>query len=105
MNIHFLENKFIVLTITDNGSNLVKAFKEFGYDIQAHMTDDVDLDDEVIAVDECDENNEQAIFLPRHLRCVSHTLSLIATTDFSNAIKNSSVNRLHNGAIGKRTAL
>lgn len=55
-------------------------------------------------MDEDDESNEQAIFL-HHLRCASHTLSLIATTDFSNAVKNASVNILHNGAIGKCTAL
>lgn len=60
---------------------------------------------QVIAEDEDDRSNEQTIFLPHHLRCASHTLSLIATTDFSKAVKNSSINRLHNGAIGKCTTL
>jgi len=35
----------IVSIVTDNGSNFVKAFKEFGYDIQ-DMRDDIDYDDE-----------------------------------------------------------
>jgi len=33
--------------------------------------------------------------------CSSYTLSQIATTYFSKAVKNSSVNRLHKGAIAK----
>jgi len=41
------------------------------------------------------------MLLPRHLRCASHTLSLIATSDFMKAIKSLPVNRLHLGAMEK----
>jgi len=48
---------------------------------------------------------DQIILLPHHLRCASHTLSLIATSDFEirilKAIKSLPVNRLHLAAIEK----
>jgi hypothetical protein len=44
---------------------------------------------------------DQIMLLPRHLRCASHTLSLIATSDFMKAIKSLPVNRLHVAAIEK----
>lgn len=35
------------------------------------------------------ERNEDAdILLPQHLHCASHTLSLLATTNFQNILKN-----------------
>lgn len=55
--------------------------------------------------DDVSKFNGQAIFLPYDLRCASHTLSLVSTTDFSKSVENSSVNRLHNEAMGKCTTL
>ena len=72
----------IVSVVTDNGSNFVKAFKEYGV-----TPETVDRDQE-------NDNNEpeeqllnisdildEGVVLPRHKRCASHTLSLVATTD------------------------
>jgi hypothetical protein len=60
---------------------------------------------EILIEDDDPNKDEQTVFLPHHLRCASHTLSLIATTDLTKILKSSSINRLHNGAIGKCTTL
>lgn len=65
-------------TVTDNGSNFVKAFKEYGIDIQSQ--------NEEISQDVIPPFEETGV-LPPHIRCCSHTLSLIATVDIANAIK------------------
>lgn len=44
--------------------------------------------------------------LPHHLRCASHTLSLLGTTDFNRAItKSKSISRTHHPALAKCTTL
>jgi len=68
----------ITCIVTDNGSNFVKAFKEYGvnFDVEEEKSEE----DEVIVA----ENMEIFIppsLLPCHQRCASHTLSLVATTD------------------------
>lgn len=45
------------------------------------------------------------LILPNHLRCASHTLNLLATTDFNNIIKGTALTRLHHPAFGKCTTL
>jgi len=50
-------------------------------------------------------NNNNNLVLPQHLRCASHTLNLLATTDFHNALKNSTASRIHYSLFGKCTAL
>ncbi|XP_046400621.1 uncharacterized protein LOC124166944 [Ischnura elegans] len=45
------------------------------------------------------------IILPHHLRCASHTLNLLATTDLQNALKGSSVDRIHYPALAKCSTL
>ena len=57
----------ITATVTDNGSNFVKAFKEFGVE----NDNDEDVPESV-----------DVPHLPKHIRCASHTLNLLATTDF-----------------------
>lgn len=45
------------------------------------------------------------IVLPRHLRCASHTLSLIATTDFNYILKGTPASRINHSVMGKCTTL
>lgn len=49
--------------------------------------------------------NNNNFLLPHHLRCASHTLNLLATTDFFNALKGSTASRIHYSVFGKCTAL
>lgn len=72
----------ILLNFT--GSNFVKAFKEFGFVSEEEIgeTDEVDSEDCLLKPDTILESTEEnPICLPFHLRCASHTISLISTTD------------------------
>lgn len=115
----------IISTVTDNGSNFIKAFKDFGirnFDIDEETVNeistfaekmDADFGDEPIEFlkinpsDFTDEVESSAIkvTLPNHIRCASHTLSLTATTDVNKFIKTSSISRLHETAISKCSIL
>jgi len=50
-------------------------------------------------------HDSNTFLLPYHLRCASHTLSLLATTDFNNILKTSTANRYHHLAIAKCSSL
>ncbi|KAI4463264.1 transposase-related [Holotrichia oblita] len=81
------------------------------------IDDNSDLDDDVtetedenlqfikVSDDDINNNLENAIMLPNHLRCSSHTLNLLATTDFRNLIIGTAASRLHHQAFAKCTAL
>jgi len=81
----------IVCVVTDNGSNFVKAFKEFGITskfetsgngMESDDDDDlgVSLADSYIEIDGV-LKEKRDLSLPPHFKCASHTLSLIATKD------------------------
>ncbi|CAH0552498.1 unnamed protein product [Brassicogethes aeneus] len=114
----------IIATVTDNGSNFVKPFKEFTLQesspaifmskVSHSLSDDIDADEESDADDDikimeipesdCDfaTGIEPVIMLPKHFRCASHTLNLIATTDCAKAIaSNVGVRTKHMHAIEK----
>lgn len=83
-----LDSTKIVSTITDNGSNFVKAFAEFGIKFPINEEED--------AQEESDNGNDNDLnfgllnheyTLPKHKRCASHTLNLLATTDINNILK------------------
>ena len=78
-------NHKITTTVTDNGSNFVKAFKRY----QPVNQEDEDEDDNEVTftdVNEAlqttvDDDDDDAIILPPHMRCASHTLNLLSCTD------------------------
>ena len=87
-----LSRNKIVATITDNGSNFVKAFKTFG--VQASLiavegegdcASDLSSDEESTRVNANIANTLR--LLPRHIRCSAHTLNLCITTDMVRTIK------------------
>ena len=56
-----IQNK-VLMTVTDNGSNFVKAFKEHSVDVNA-----------ILADPQPNENSD--VYLPQHQRCAPHTLT------------------------------
>lgn len=104
----------IVKGVTDNGSNFVKAFKQYEVDLQDIEESDEDIEDttndmdvvafesltDVVQTGLAEQDIDPEIVLPPHHRCSSHTLALICTTDV-----NSKTSRLQNSAFGKCYAL
>jgi hypothetical protein len=101
----------IVKCTTDNGSNFVKAFKEYArelHDIEEVESSSEDEDaavnnEDVDMIDDClnlandgIEDEQRITVLPPHQRCASHTLSLICTVDV-----NKKTSRLQKSAFGK----
>ncbi|XP_063742614.1 uncharacterized protein LOC134866395 [Eleginops maclovinus] len=105
-----LSSDTIVSTVTDNASNFAKAFKEFSVTGKTNDPDEVEeLDDELsfLVIDpEREEASECSIILPPHLRCATHTLSLISTTDVKKSItSNATLSRLNHSTMAKCSAL
>ena len=76
----------VVATVTDNASNFVKAFKEFGIHNLDEISDDENDSISNHIPNNIEEDSGEEIentFLPNHLRCSAHTLSLICTTDIA----------------------
>ncbi|XP_057665903.1 uncharacterized protein LOC130899740 [Diorhabda carinulata] len=125
----------ITKTVTDNGSNMLKAFKiygksELGMDatdgiffsssdienISVNKNDDDhnnnnehdDDDDETFLLKEFPESQkpEETYQLPNHERCTTHTLHLITSRDIIQArSQNISYKKLHDAAMAKCQAI
>lgn len=85
----------ICFTVTDNGSNFVKAFSEYGGDDDIVSTvlecesgdDEGDVNEvEVGTILEDGLETDNDIHLPSHMKCASHTFNLVATKDVETAL-------------------
>ena len=119
----------VVMTCTDNGSNMVKAFSEFSVKRQEpevsveEAVSEAESDSD--SAEEGDEDNDLArvifdsgvseaieasednveVTLPEHMRCCSHTLNLVATKDAEKALGNAAYKKLYRQAMAKSSAL
>ena len=107
---------------TDNGSNFVKTFSEFGLKHIAD-TDGSDSDSETQNTAQIDDTENKVEFidlesvmneirddptlprLPKHVRCASHTLALVAANVIEKPEIPLSFKRLYRSAMGKMAAL
>uniref|UniRef100_A0A667WTV6 HAT C-terminal dimerisation domain-containing protein n=1 Tax=Myripristis murdjan TaxID=586833 RepID=A0A667WTV6_9TELE len=100
----------VTSTITDNGSNFVKAFAMYQPEsLSDDDDDDHDDDEEVTFTDVADALNsaaEEGIVLPPHQRCASHTLNLISCNDIDKwLVSNPGTKALYRSSTAKCTAL
>ncbi|ODM87219.1 putative AC9 transposase [Orchesella cincta] len=117
MNMYGIQKEQVVAIVTDNGSNFCKAFKEFGIEFEhaaseaekengdendfdvseAEPEDNLSIDDPLEVDLHSVMEKGETVSLPPHVRCTSHSLSLVATKDGLD-VKDK---RLYNTAIGK----
>ena len=114
----------ISATVTDNGSNFVKAFTTFavqeesGFNEEQSILDDDEalIDDDVTFTDVydmmiLDENNTDDLTqveyeLPPHQRCAAHTLNLVASADVDKYLQSSTLAKsVYRSSFAKCTAL
>uniref|UniRef100_H3A7R3 HAT C-terminal dimerisation domain-containing protein n=1 Tax=Latimeria chalumnae TaxID=7897 RepID=H3A7R3_LATCH len=93
----------VVRTVTDNGSNFAKAFKEYGFqEEEDEETAEVDHNFGLIS----DLIDHQPFQLPKHQCCTTHTLNLIAAYDIhKHLFCTSSSSALYRSSIAKCSAL
>ncbi|XP_043097798.1 E3 SUMO-protein ligase ZBED1 isoform X2 [Puntigrus tetrazona] len=100
-----IESK-VQATVTDNGNNFVKAFKEFSSedDQEVEQSRFEDLGS-ILCDGEMGGDFFLSYFLPPHQRCASQTLNLIASKDLADAVSKGQAGKLHSGAIEKCAAI
>ncbi|KAF7198979.1 putative LOC107373015-like protein, partial [Nothobranchius furzeri] len=99
----------VTATVTDNGSNFVKAFQMFQPESLSGDDDDEEDGEDVIFTDVSDVLStaaDEGIVLPPHLRCASHTLNLISCSDVDKwLLSNPTTKNIYRSATAKCTAL
>ena len=117
----------VTRTTTDNGSNFVKAFVQFG--TEAELLPDIpgpaadvegvedvglDVDPEAGAMDEVEYISVEAVLdesssldhnLPVHMRCAAHTFNLVASVDANKALDSAPFKSAYRKAMSKAQAL
>ena len=104
----------VTATVTDNGSNFVKAFQVYqeeqaapggsdsGSESEGDANEDVTFADLHTVLSTVDEDGETDTFvLPPHHRCASHTLNLIANDIEKCLLSNSEAKALYRSATAK----
>lgn len=111
-NIHssFAISHKVTATVTDNGSNFVKAFKVYqpvhDEDSEEEYDDDVTFVDLHEALKNRDEDDVDVITLPPHHRCASHIANLISCSDVDKwLVSRPEVKAVYRSATAKCTAL
>uniref|UniRef100_UPI0037E80847 uncharacterized protein zbedx isoform X2 n=1 Tax=Semicossyphus pulcher TaxID=241346 RepID=UPI0037E80847 len=94
-----IESK-VQTTVTDNGSPFMSVFKELVVDSQ-ESDDDIGFYENVSAVLEGEPEQDMLLFLPTVQRCASHTLELIVTEDFWQAVSQGPMCQLHYSTMAK----
>ena len=117
--------KKVVLTVTDNGSNFAKAFKEYSEEFEENAQASLNTSqiDHVNQTRLMQENKGEVVFieidsilddavsseheytLPPHQRCGAHTMNLIAVHDTVAANKDAAYKKVSRSALGKCSAL
>lgn len=111
----------VCATITDNGSNFVKAFTVFSDSASAScITEDIEEEGEDVAFENVDEllsldpeetniddDLTQVQFdLPPHYRCAAHTLNLVAHKDVDKFLSSSTASKsVYRNSFAKSSAL
>ncbi|XDV45301.1 hypothetical protein PO909_013419 [Leuciscus waleckii] len=95
----------VTATVTDNGSNFVKAFREYA---ASDSEDEGSGEDEEVSFTDVQEvlSTEQEdpghFTLPPHLRCASHTLNLICSALWTKASRSTVAAELVESLCGKK---
>ncbi|XP_026117831.1 zinc finger BED domain-containing protein 1 isoform X1 [Carassius auratus] len=100
-----IESK-VQATVTDNGNNFVKAFKEFcpedDQEVEQSRFEDLGS---ILCDGEMGGDFFLSYFLPPHQRCASQTLNLIASKDLAEAVLKGQAGKLHSSATEKCAAI
>ncbi|XP_062339313.1 uncharacterized protein zgc:161969 [Osmerus eperlanus] len=99
-----IENK-VGTVVRDNGSHLVKAFKDFPVDGYDEDNGDMGIFEDVgtILKGRCEE--DVPLFLPSFQKCVCHLMSLIVTEDLLLAVSQSESSQVYYSTMAKCSVL
>ncbi|XP_073809273.1 uncharacterized protein isoform X2 [Danio rerio] len=96
-----IESK-VQATVTDNGNNFVKAFKEFSSDDEQEVEQSQFEDLGSILCDgDIGGDFFLSYFLPPHQRCAGQTLTTIASKDLAEAVTKGPAGKVRSSAAGK----